>query len=151
MYEGLPDKTLLICLGVNKKYTEDGRHKSGVLSSLVKRRDIIGLVDQDPSNTQSRPKTMDQFVLTESKYAVERYHHQSNGNQLIVLCPNLENWIIDAAKASNTDLTKFSLPNKASALHRIINSRLPNFERLISDLIAQQNQSVLFLQSLLTT
>ena len=111
----------------------------------------MGLVDEDPKSTQSRPRVMNEFLLRENKHAIKVYHHQSNRNQLIVLCPDLENWITRAAAASKIKLSTFNLPNKAGALHNIINSRLPNFEKLIKGLIANQNPSVLYLQSILVS
>ncbi len=149
MYEGPPDKALIACLGV--KSTKDGRHKSGVLKELSQTKDMIGIVDQDPKNTQSRPKTMNEFVLVEHKHGIKSYHHQSNGNQLIVLCPNLESWILKASRTSKVKVATHSLPGNPSTLHRNINSRLPNFERLIQDLLNRKNPALLYLQQLLTS
>ena len=144
MYEGPPDRTLVECLGV--KFTKDGRHKSGVLKELAQTKKMIGILDQDPKNTQSRPKTMDEFILTENKRGIKSYYHQSNSNQLIVICPNLESWILKASKTSKIEVTTYNLPGNPSTLHRIINNRLPNFERLIRELVAQKNPSILYLQ-----
>ena len=141
LFEGPPDEILLKCLGV--KATKDGRHKSGVLKELTKREGLVGLVDEDPKNTQSRPKTMNEFRFIEKKLAVELYCHRDNDNYLIVLCPDLESWIIKAAKMSKVDLDLFNLPKKASALHNIINSRLSNTERLINELVVRKNPAVL--------
>lgn len=148
LFEGPPDETLIKSLGV--KATKDGRHKSGVLKELTQGEELMGIVDEDPKNTQSRPKAMNKFHLAEEKHTIKVYRHQSNNNQLIVLCPDLENWILKAIKASKVDVSKFNLPSKANALHGIINSRLPNFEKLIHELITKENSAILYLQSLLT-
>ena len=149
LFEGPPDEKLLKVIGVSS--TQNSRHKSGVLKKLVKKEGLIGVVDEDPKNTQSRPRIMNEFLLLEEKYAIKVYHHQSNNNRLIVLCPDLENWILSAAKTSRINVSKFKLPNRAGALHDIINSRLLNFGKLIQELIAEQNASILYLQSILMT
>ena len=83
LYEGLPDEVLMKRLGVRS--TKDGRHKSGVLKDLIRKEGRIGLVDEDPKNTQSRPKIMNEFQLINKKHAIKHYYHQSNKNLLIVL------------------------------------------------------------------
>ena len=148
MYEGPPDETLIKCLSM--KSTKDGRHKSGVLKELTKAEELVGIVDEDPKNTQSRPKVMNEFYLIEENQGIKVYRHQSNSNRLIVLCPDLENWILKAVKTTNINISLFNLSDNPSTLHRVINKRLPNFENLINELINQQNPSILYLQSLLT-
>ena len=143
LFEGPPDETLVKCLGV--KYTKDGRHKSGVLKELTSTKGLIGMIDEDPKNTQSRPRMMNEFQRVESKYAIEYYRHQNNNNQLIVLCPDLENWILKATKASKIGVNKFNLPSKTSALHGIINSRLFNFDKLIQELVRKESLAILYL------
>ena len=93
---------------------------------------------------------MNEFYLTEEKHFIKIYRHQSNNNLLIVLCPDLENWILKAAKSSKVDVSTFNLPKKASTMHNTINTRLPNFEKLIQALIEEKNPAILYLQALFT-
>ena len=146
MCEGLPDRALLRCLGA--KSVKDGRHKSGVLKTLTKSEGLIGMVDEDPKNTQSRPKAMREFRLVEARHGTKLYYHKSNNNKLIILCPDLESWVLKTTKTSKINIGEYGLPKTPSALHRIINTRLANFEKLIVQLIKLQNPSILYLQSL---
>lgn len=148
--EGKPDHTLVNCLGIEKRFIKNGRYKKGVLVRLSKERNVLGMVDEDPSTFRNYRKDMSEFTLVRKRHNIEWYQHQSTTNKLIVLCPNLENWILKIAKASKVDVTKFNLPSNPSTLHRVINGRLTNFEKLINELISQQNPSILYLQTLLT-
>ena len=148
--EGKPDRVLAHCLGIKKRFTQNARYKKGVLKRVAIESNVLGIVDQDPLTIQNYRRDMLEFQKLDSKYSVELNYHQSTKSKLIVLCPELESWILKAAKASKVDVKKFNLPNKASALHSTINNRLPNFERLVNELIIQQNPSILYLKSLLT-
>ena len=139
----------MICLGVESKYVQNGRYKKGVLRRVTEESNVLGMVDQDPLTIQNYRKDMLDFQLLTRRYSIELYQHKNTGSQLIVLCPELENWLLKATKASKVDVSKHNLPTKASALHGIINSRIPNFERLVQELVVQKNPSILHLQSLL--
>ena len=67
-------------------------------------------------------------------------------NKIVVLKVKLEDWIINACKQSNIDISKFNLPIKANDLHSIINSKLSNFDKLISKLLSKNNPSILKLK-----
>ena len=147
--EGKADRSLVICLGVKNGSVQTGRYKKGVLRRVAEESNVLGLVDQDPLTIQNYRKDMLDFQLIEKRHSIESYEHKCTGSQLIVLCPELESWIIKVSRVSKINISKYNLPSKASALHKIINSRIPNAEKLIQELVAQKNPSILYLQSLL--
>lgn len=148
--EGKPDEVLVQGLCISRRLIGNGNHKSGVLKHITQTKGLLGIVDEDPDAAQSRSKLMNEFRFIEKRYQIALYEHQSNGNQLIVLCPELEAWILRAVKASKVNISQFNLPNNPSALHRVVNTRLPNLEKLINELIIQQNPAILCLKNLLT-
>jgi len=46
----------------------------------------------------------------------------------------LEDWILKAANEANINLQHFGLPNNAEELHRFINIRTDNFEKLVENI-----------------
>ena len=147
--EGKADRSLIICLGVKNGSVQTGRYKKGVLKRVAEESDVLGLVDQDPLTIQNYRKDMFDFQLIEKRHKIESYKHKHTESQLVVLCPDLESWILKASKNSKIEVTTYNLPGNSSTLHQIINNRLPNFERLIRELVTQKNPSILYLQSLL--
>lgn len=110
------------------------RDKSRVCNRLKRQRSCKGLVDEDPLSTQ--PSYMRKLKLEDDLFRAELkvFHDESNGNYLFVLCPRLEEWILKAAKEVNLNVEKYSLPNIAEKLHRVINLDLDKFEGLLTNL-----------------
>ena len=51
-----------------------------------------------------------------------------------MLDPRLEGWIIHIAEQTEISLEKYGLPDDEGRLHRIINTNLNNFKRLLEAL-----------------
>jgi len=54
-------------------------------------------------------------------HGIKVLYDSGNNNFLIVLCPRLEDWIINAGE-SNLDTRRFGLPNDQPKLHEVIKS-----------------------------
>jgi len=67
-------------------------------------------------------------------------HQKSRNNTLIILCPRLEEWILEAAREANVDLQKYNLPNDPAKLHQQINIQIDKFQRLIERLKTKSNR-----------
>ena len=110
--------------------------KSEVLRRLEKQSKAVGLIDEDPWAFQ--PPLL-------KRYSVERSFEEDGirvlrrrGKVLIVLCPRLEEWTLEAARKSGIDVVReYGLPNRGDKLHREINLNLVKFERLLKKLIEQ--------------
>lgn len=133
-----PETILINSLtSVSKKKIEHASGKSRVIQKLLRNyKNSIGLIDEDPWSTQ--PPDIQKFQETKNleKHKIKILSHQGRNNQLIILCPRLEEWIIEASKEANIDINKkYKLPNDPIELHKIINVKTENFRQLIEELM----------------
>jgi len=111
-----------------------GKHQ--VLKKLtLKLRDSTGMIDQDPLSIQPR-KFLQKFTEIEhsERDKLKILHYTQRNNRLIILCPRLEEWIIEAAREAHIPLHRYNLPNNPRQLHKIINFRINRFQQLVEDL-----------------
>ncbi|MCS7178334.1 MAG: hypothetical protein RML46_03870 [Anaerolineae bacterium] len=59
---------------------------------------------------------------------------QRGQNRLILLCPRLEEWLLWLAKQAGVDPQRYGLPKNSRELHKVINKRLDNLEKLLESL-----------------
>lgn len=146
-----PDVILMSSLAsIPKRRIEHGYGKSRVLRRLLKHPDSIGMIDEDPLSTQPG-EYLQRFVVVnnseENQIKTLRYAH--GNDRLIVLCPRLEEWIIESCRRIHVELRRYNLPNNGNQLHEEINDKLNRFQQLVSDLIPQ-SQMLKTLQARLT-
>ncbi len=60
--------------------------------------------------------------------------HDEKNNRLIVVCPRLEEWLLETAKLAGIKITSYGLPSDAEKLHERININLKKFEKLLNNL-----------------
>ena len=98
------------------------------------------MIDEDPMSNQ--PKNLRNFEfnkeITISKIKILNYRFLNN--HVLVLCPRLEEWIIEACDESEVNILDYGLPNNAEKLHAIINLNLEKFEKLLDMLIIQSDR-----------
>lgn len=123
--------------------------KYGVCNQLAKRSNCKGLIDEEPSSVEH--PYIRRLGLCEDlhEHGLKVLHDSSNDNYLIVICPNLEDWVIKAAKEINIDVRKYNLPDDAARLHREINLKLDKFEKLLEDLSLNGSERLKILKRLL--
>ena len=141
-----PDEALVKKLGYTSKTITHHSGKAKVFGKLKKSTSLIAMVDEDPGSPQSSYEK--DLIFIEEVQGIKVYK-DNMGNKIVVLKVKLEDWIINACKQSNIDISKFNLPIKANDLHSIINSKLPSFEKLISKLLSNNNPSILKLKEIL--
>ena len=103
---------------------------------LSKNNNCCGLLDYDPDSHQ--PRYFENVVLQNyfsDIYDIIYVYDKKRSNALIVLCPRLEEWIIETAKRVGINLVKYNLPDDPEKFHRTVNSELKNFEKLLDDLL----------------
>lgn len=127
--------------------------KYEVLKLLAKRSNSVAMVDEDPGTYQPPYLEMLEVQDNFEPFGLEVRLDKEKANLVVILCPRLEEWIIEAAKEA--DLTpleeRYNLPSSGKRLHDVINRRLDNLALLISDLIAAPSPRILKLQQLLTS
>jgi hypothetical protein len=129
-----PDSSLVRILGIPKKQVIHQQGKSEVCKELEKKENWIGMVDEDPFSVQ--PTYLQKLEETEnlSNYGLRVLKDNAKNNDLIILSPKLEGWILKAAKGAGIDIKRYNLPDDGEQLHKVINLDLRKFERLVNDL-----------------
>jgi hypothetical protein len=129
-----PDSSLVRILGIPKKHIIHQQGKPEVCKQLAKRENLKGLVDEDPSSVQ--PSYLKRLPVKEDlpTYGLKILNDTSKNNDLIILSPRLEEWILKAVEEAGIDIKRYNLPNDEEKLHKEINTDLRKFERLVNDL-----------------
>ena len=143
-----PDETLAVALGVASRIVIHCHGKGKVSKNLWKRSGVTGLVDEDPGNTET--PTLSKYVEVSCNYGLRLKLDKSQNNRVIVICPKLEDWVIETAKAVGIKMAKYNLSENPNALHADINYRLPNFQRLLTELLEERSPRLLHLKALLS-
>lgn len=118
LVECYPDTALVRFLGIPRKQILHERSKGNVINRLRGLPDAVGIVDEDPASGQHRDLANYQVVkAAEGLRLLAR--PGGRGQKLIVLCPRLEEWLMQRAKVCGIDPKDHHLPGTARALHRI--------------------------------
>ena len=145
-----PDEVLAQVAGVPSRVIVHSPGRGNVSKLLSKNSGAMGLVDEDPMSAEAR--TLSKFAEVSAAYGVRLKCNKARNNRLVVLCPKLEDWVIETAKAAKMkmDDRRFNLSENPRDLHADINFRLPNLERLLKDLLQAKSPRLLHLKSLLS-
>lgn len=141
-----PDEALAKLLGFTKKQIYHQPNKGQVIKYLERNPEAIGIVDEDPG--AAWPDYFKKYERTlDEKHGVEVYTKANT--RLVVIKPRLEEWVLKQASASNINPSNFTLPNSGHELHKIINTRIPKFEQMITAMIDSKNPGLVYLKELL--
>lgn len=88
-----PDETLAVALGVPARTITHCHGKGKVSRYLQKHSDVTGLVDEDPGNFEMPSFT--KYMEFSAQYGIRLKLEKEQNNRLIVVCPKLENWVIE--------------------------------------------------------
>lgn len=134
--------TLVTCLtSVSKKRVTHASGRSRVIRQLLKNyENSVGMVDEDPNATHSHDMQRFSEIEFSKRDAIRILCHNQRNNCLIVLCPRLEEWIIEASREANIDLNRYNLPNDPEGLHEIINIKIDKFQQLVEKLMKKSNR-----------
>jgi len=125
----------------SRKNIQHAGNKSELLKKLTERyNDSKGVVDEDPWSIQ--PPHLQRFRAIQelARYGLRVLHQTSRNNTLVVLCPRLEEWIIEAAREADIDPEKYNLANDPAELHQQINIQIDNYRRLVEELKTKSNR-----------
>ena len=151
--EGKPDQVLALRItGFPRSEIRSERNKQEVLKTLSRQSSCQAMVDEDPGEIQPFQLRQMRLVDEHDDTGLRVYRDRQLGNQVVVICPRLEEWLTDSAKEVNIDLAnrRYNLPRNPVSLHRVINRDLRKLNRLIDDLLAAQSPRILKLKELLT-
>ncbi|HEV2329839.1 MAG TPA: hypothetical protein VGY56_13735 [Verrucomicrobiae bacterium] len=142
------DETLAVALGVPGRTITHCHGKGKVSKNLRKHSGVTGLVDEDPGSTET--PTFVAYKEVSFGHGVRFKLDRKQNNRLIIVCPKLENWVIETAKAAGVKMERYKLSDHPNELHADVNYRLPNFQRLLADLLERKSPRLLHLKALLS-
>ncbi|MGB8781415.1 MAG: hypothetical protein WCD81_12305 [Candidatus Bathyarchaeia archaeon] len=134
------DLTLLSILGVPTERIEHAGNKSGVVRKLIRGvrhtnyENSVGMVDEDPRSLQLPDLKKFQATEIDEAHKIRLLQYRWLNNHLLILCPRLEEWIVEASREAGTSPSLYDLPDNPVALHELINLNVRNFERLLGDI-----------------
>lgn len=142
------DETLVLSLGIARQRVEHAANRAGVCAQLLRREGVIGMVDEDPD---SAPLSYMRSLPQRSwEHGIRVLTDKERGNRVVVLSPRLEEWLVESTKSAGLKMTGFGFESdNGLQLHREINQRLRNEQRLIEALLEAKNPRIIRLQSLL--
>ena len=137
LVECYPDETLLRALGVSKKQLRHERCKGEVVKRVLRFGCATGLIDEDPASAQ--PRDLDNYKQMHAGQGLRLLARRDDKNKrLIIICPRLEDWLIDRAKSSGIRPEDYGLPSDPDRLHAIPRyERKEGFNRFLAELIKQ--------------
>jgi len=98
----------------DKKHTNS---KGNVCNKVSNNTGVIGLVDEDPLTRQ--PGYISSLGNPVSyKHDIKVFSDNAKNNQIVMICPRLEEWLYNVARQNGIDPTSFGLPAKADDLHK---------------------------------
>ena len=136
---GLPTKSII----------HDFRGKYEFCKRLRVRQNDIALIDEDPGKLQ--PTYLKELSLIQEliHLGLKVYFDNRRNNRIVLLCPELEGWIIRAAQDSGLKMSAYNLSDRSSTLHREINGKLDNLSSLLVDLTSANSARLNRLKELL--
>jgi len=143
------DEALARAVGLTRRQVEHFLGKDRVCSRLADLRGATGMMDEDPGMTApSYFQSLEPAASTER--SVDLLIDKERDNRVVILCPRLEDWILDAAKKSGLQLTDFGFASdNGILLHAEINERLASLGKLVAALRKKKSERLLYLKSLL--
>ena len=146
-----PDAVLAqVLTGVPRKCLLHEANKPEVVKRLVKYCwNSKGLVDEDPG--AAWPRLIREFRNREHlrEYGLSVFHDPERGNQLVVLHPRLEEWILAAAQGASVPVERYDLPSNSAEFRKIVKLSIDRFEHLVRDLYESRSKRLLLLAELL--
>lgn len=147
--ECVPDEALVMTLGIVRKQIRHEDDKGEVCKKVSGHQNVKGLIEEDPEIAQ--PKYIRSLTLVTEKHNIRLWRDYQSGNDVIMICPKLETWIINVCQKERLDITKFGLPHKPNQLHKVLNTRLVQWKNLLRYLEENNNEAIIHLKFLLNS
>jgi hypothetical protein len=113
-----PHRLLLCFLGIGQKRIFIMGAKGNVIRTLKDRPGDTGMVDEDPASIQTQSHELANYHEVGKGEGLRLLARIGGGGQrLVVLCPRVEDWLIQRAKVCSIDPKRYYLPATAKELH----------------------------------
>ena len=128
------DEAVLRALGISKKQLRHEHCKGEVVKQVRKFDCATGLIDEDPASAQ--PRDLDNYKQVQAAEGLRLLARRDDKNKsLIIICPRLEDWLIQRAKSSGIRPEDFGLPSNPDRLHSIPRyEQKEGFRRFLTEL-----------------
>jgi hypothetical protein len=105
--------------------------RSGACKRLMQERGCVGLIDEDP--TSNSPGYLKGLVCKEDwpELGILLLRDEERGNEVILLRPRLEEWLVAAVHRNGSEMLMYNLPSDGVELHKIINKNLSRMDALL--------------------
>jgi len=136
--ECYPDEVLVRVLGIARKEITHAHSKGNVYNRVMKKRNCLGMVDEDPES--SEPSYIKKLQKQWQRNEVVLLLDGASNNSIIVLRPRLEEWVLKAAEECKVKIEDFGLPSNAHQLHKTLGSDTDNFKKLVEAIKAKSQR-----------
>lgn len=136
LVEDAPHKLLLCFLGISRKRILVMGAKGNVIKKLKDRPGDVAIVDEDPGSIQTQSHELANYQVIERGEGLQLLARRGSGGQrLIVLCPIVENWLMDRARTCGIDPRQYHLPSTAKELKDLLHyEEKEGFGRFVGEL-----------------
>ena len=108
--------------------------KGTVIQLLSGSRGHRALIDEDPGTLPhpylEQMTEQERFPGTGIRLLLD----EERNHRVVLLCPRLEGWVVDAAQVARLNLADYNLPTDPDRLHGVINLNISKFQVLVQRL-----------------
>ena len=141
------DETLAKCLGIKANEIEHCKGRTRVCSKLSKKRNVKGLVDENPGTALTT--YLSKLSIIENKHNIIYCLDKNLNNRVIILQPDIEGWLSNVCKKEKIKLNQYGLPDNLKELPQIIKLRRNKFETLVKSMQTKKIEGIIYLKKLL--
>jgi hypothetical protein len=150
--ECLPEEVLLLNMGLTRDVLLHHSGSGAVCKILAEGKNLIGLIDEDPERDSQHGYYNKLYLKPESDEHNIRYSFDRvKKNKLIFIKPRFEPWIIRVAQSSGVKMSDFNLSDDPDMLHREINFKKSDLQKLIHRLKKIKSPAILRLKKLINS
>ena len=150
--ECLPEEVLLLNMGLTRDVIEHHSGSGAVCRTLEEGTNLCGLIDEDPDRNFQHNYYNKLYLKHESDEHNIRYSiDKTSKNRLIFIKPRFEPWIISVAHKSNVNMSDFNLNDDPDLLHREINFKKGDLQKLLHHLIKIKSPAIVRLKKLINS
>jgi len=148
--ECLPEEVLLLNMGLTRDVLLHHSGSGAVCKTLSQGTNLIGLIDEDPERDSQHSYYNKLYLKHQSDEHNIRFSiDKTKKNKLIFIKPKFEPWIIEVAQNSDVKMSDFNLSNDPNLLHREINFKKSDLQKLLHKLKKVKSPAILRLTELI--
>jgi hypothetical protein len=152
--ECLPEEVLMLNLGVGftREIIEHHKGSGAVCVALAEGENLFGLIDEDPQRELQHPYYDKLYKKPESEEHNIRYSIDSKKkNKLVFIKPSFEPWLIEIARKSRVHMSDYNLSDDPDILHREINFKKADLQKLLHHLIKIKCPAIIRLKNIINS